>query len=107
MSIFAINHLCREVLRDHTFRAAMKANPAKALAPLDLTEEERRVLDLARPHLIQAHANAALREIFTGKEAFQPILRPDHTNSLPGALVVITHWPLHTDVYRIEANVTD
>ena len=44
MSIFAVNHLCREVLRDHAFRAAMKADPAKALAPLDLTEEERRAL---------------------------------------------------------------
>ena len=44
MSIFAVNHLCREVLRDHAFRAAMKADPAKALAALDLTEEERRAL---------------------------------------------------------------
>ena len=44
MSIFAVNHLCREVLRDHAFRAAMKADPAKALAPLDLTDEERRLL---------------------------------------------------------------
>ena len=44
MSIFAVNYLCREVLRDHTFRAAMKADPAKALAPLDLTDEERRAL---------------------------------------------------------------
>jgi Aromatic-ring-opening dioxygenase LigAB, LigA subunit len=44
MTIFAVNYLCREVLRDHEFRAAMKADPAKALAPLDLTEEERRAL---------------------------------------------------------------
>ena len=44
MSVFAVNHLCREVLRDHGFRAAMKADPAKALAPLDLTDEERRAL---------------------------------------------------------------
>ena len=43
MSIFAVNHLCREVLRDHAFRAAMKADPAKALGPLDLTDEERRL----------------------------------------------------------------
>jgi len=28
----------------------------------DFTDGERRILDLARPHLIQAHANAALRE---------------------------------------------
>jgi hypothetical protein len=44
MSIFAVNHLCREILRDHAFRAAMKADPAKALAPLDLTDEERQAL---------------------------------------------------------------
>jgi hypothetical protein len=44
MSVFAVNHLCREVLRDHAFRAAMKADPAKALAPLDLTEAERTAL---------------------------------------------------------------
>jgi hypothetical protein len=44
MSIFAVNYLCREVLRDHAFRAAMKADPVTALAPLDLTDEERRAL---------------------------------------------------------------
>ncbi len=44
MSIYAVNHLCREVLRDHAFRAAMKADPAAALAPLDLTEAERNAL---------------------------------------------------------------
>ena len=44
MSIFAVNYLCREVLRDHAFRAAMKADPAKALASLDLTDDERRAL---------------------------------------------------------------
>jgi hypothetical protein len=44
MSIYAVNYLCREVLRDHAFRAAMKADPANALAPLDLTDDERRAL---------------------------------------------------------------
>ena len=44
MSIFNVNYLCREVLRDHAFRAAMKADPKAALAPLDLTDEERRAL---------------------------------------------------------------
>ena len=44
MSIFAVNHLCREVLRDHIFRAAMQSAPAKALAPLDLTDDERSAL---------------------------------------------------------------
>jgi hypothetical protein len=41
MSVYAVNHLCRAVLRDHVFRAAMKADPAQALKPLDLTGEER------------------------------------------------------------------
>jgi hypothetical protein len=44
MSVFAVNYLCRELLRDHAFRAAMKADPAKALTPLDLTEPERNAL---------------------------------------------------------------
>ena len=44
MSVFAVNYLCREVLRDHAFRAAMKADPAKALAALDLTDAERKAL---------------------------------------------------------------
>ncbi len=44
MSVFAVNYLCRELLRDHAFRAAMKADPAKALSGLDLTEDERQTL---------------------------------------------------------------
>jgi hypothetical protein len=44
MSIYAVNHLSREVLRDHAFRAAMQADPAKALAPIDLTADERSAL---------------------------------------------------------------
>jgi hypothetical protein len=44
MTVFAVNYLCRELLRDHAFRVAMKADPAKALAPLDLTDDERRAL---------------------------------------------------------------
>ena len=31
-------------LRDHIFRAAMQSAPAKALAPLDLTDDERSAL---------------------------------------------------------------
>lgn len=41
MSVYAVNHMCRELLRDHKFRAAMKEDPAAALAPLNLTTEER------------------------------------------------------------------
>lgn len=51
MSVYAVNYLCRELLRDHAFRAAMKADPAAALAPLNLTQEEREAVlagDVAR-----------------------------------------------------------
>jgi hypothetical protein len=44
MSIYAVNYLCRELVRDHAFRAAMKADPAAALAKHDLTKEERDAL---------------------------------------------------------------
>jgi len=44
MSVFAVNHLCRELLRNHAFRAAMKEDPAKALAALDLAPPEREAL---------------------------------------------------------------
>lgn len=44
MSVFAVNHLCRELLRDHAFRAAMKADPAKALEGKNLTSKERDAL---------------------------------------------------------------
>jgi hypothetical protein len=44
MSIFNVNYLCREVLRDHAFRSAMKADPANALADKDLSADERNAL---------------------------------------------------------------
>jgi hypothetical protein len=46
MSAYAVNKLCRDVLRDHDFRARMKADPAAALAAgkYDLTAEEKRAL---------------------------------------------------------------
>jgi len=44
MSIYNVNHLLRELLRDHAFRAAMKENPAAALENCDLTEAERQLL---------------------------------------------------------------
>lgn len=42
MSVNALNRFCREVLRDHAFRAVMKSDPASAIAKYDLTPEERR-----------------------------------------------------------------
>jgi hypothetical protein len=44
MSVFTVNHICRELLRDHGFRAAMKADPGKALEGKNLTEPERNAL---------------------------------------------------------------
>ena len=44
MSIYNVNYLLRELLRDRAFRAAMKDNPVEALKQCDITEEERRLL---------------------------------------------------------------
>ena len=38
MSIYAVNKLCREALRDAAFRAALKRDPRAAIAPLPLTD---------------------------------------------------------------------
>ena len=59
MSIYAVNYLCREVLRDHGFRAAMKADPAAALAKHELTSDERQALlagVVAKLHRLGANA---------------------------------------------------
>jgi Aromatic-ring-opening dioxygenase LigAB, LigA subunit len=44
MSVYTVNYLLRELLRDHAFRAAMKDDPAEALKKCDITEEERKLL---------------------------------------------------------------
>jgi hypothetical protein len=44
MTVLALNRLCRETLRDHAFRAAMKSDPARAIAAYDLTPDEKRAL---------------------------------------------------------------
>lgn len=44
MSVFNVNHLCREVMRDPTFREALRRAPEDALARYELTEEERSAL---------------------------------------------------------------
>ena len=41
MSVYAVNHLCRELLRNHSFRAAMQADPVKAIEGKSLTPQER------------------------------------------------------------------
>jgi hypothetical protein len=44
MSVYEVNYLCRELLRDKAVREAMKTEPEKALASRDLTGEEREAL---------------------------------------------------------------
>ena len=44
MSAFAVNKLCRDALHDVAFRDALKRDPAAALAPLALTDAERKAL---------------------------------------------------------------
>jgi Aromatic-ring-opening dioxygenase LigAB, LigA subunit len=44
MSALAVNRLCREVLRDHAFRALMQSDPEKGVARFKLTPEEKRAL---------------------------------------------------------------
>jgi hypothetical protein len=44
MSTYAVNKLCRDALHDVAFREALKRDPAAALAPLALTDNERKAL---------------------------------------------------------------
>ena len=44
MSVYAINKLCRDALHDIAFREALKRDPAAAIAPHDLTVDERKAL---------------------------------------------------------------
>ena len=44
MTVHTINKICRQVLRDHDFRARMSSDPASAIAGYDLSDEERNAL---------------------------------------------------------------
>jgi len=44
VSVYAINRLCRDALHDLAFREALKRDPAAAIAPRDLTADERKAL---------------------------------------------------------------
>lgn len=51
MSVYAVNKLCRDALRDLDFREAIKRDPAAAIASRDLSDDERKALldgDVAR-----------------------------------------------------------
>jgi hypothetical protein len=58
MSIFQVQYLCRELLRDHDFRKAMQANPEQALAGKDLTKAELTAMatgDVGKLYKMGAH----------------------------------------------------
>lgn len=44
MSVYQINKLCYRLVFDPGFRQEVKVSPEKALAPLPLTDEERKLL---------------------------------------------------------------
>jgi hypothetical protein len=44
MSVMAANHVCRDQLRDHAFRAQMQKDPKAALASRKLTDAERQAI---------------------------------------------------------------
>jgi hypothetical protein len=44
MSIYFVNAICNRTVHDHAFRAAMKADPAAAIAEYELTGAERAAL---------------------------------------------------------------
>ncbi len=71
MSIYEVNKLCRRALHEEPFRAALQRDPAAALAPLRLTEEERSALlagDVAK--LYELGANAFLLSYLTRWDLF-------------------------------------
>jgi hypothetical protein len=44
MSLYQVNLACRQVIRDPSYRALLKADPARALATFRLTDNERTAL---------------------------------------------------------------
>jgi hypothetical protein len=59
MSIFELNHLCRDAMRDKGLREALRSDPGKALVRYDLSDRERALLlagDVAALHRLGANA---------------------------------------------------
>ncbi len=44
MSTYAINRMCHQLMHDKNWRHAMQVDPERAIATLDLTDEERRLV---------------------------------------------------------------
>ena len=58
MSAYQVNRLCHRLYHDASFRDAVKADPAKAIADWPLTDDERRALlggDVKRLYEAGAH----------------------------------------------------
>ena len=59
MSVYAINRMCHQLMHDKNWRHAMQTDPARAIAGLELTEEERQAVlegDVGRLYLMGANA---------------------------------------------------
>jgi hypothetical protein len=61
MSVYAINRMCHQLMHDKNWRHAMQVDPHRAIATLDLTDKERRlVLEGEVGELYMLGANAFL-----------------------------------------------
>lgn len=59
MSIYAVNRMCHQLMHDKNWRHAMQIDPARAIAPLDLSDEERKAVlagDVGKLYLMGANA---------------------------------------------------
>lgn len=59
MSTYAVNRLCHQLMHDKNWRHAMQTDPKRALAHLDLTDEERTAVlagDVGKLYLMGANA---------------------------------------------------
>lgn len=59
MSIYAVNRMCHQLMHDKNWRWAMQTDPERAVATLDLTEEEREAVlagDVGKLYLMGANA---------------------------------------------------
>ena len=59
MSIYAVNRICHRIFHDDAFRRDVDADPSKALADYDLTDEEMSLLrsgEVGRLYEMGAHS---------------------------------------------------
>lgn len=59
MSIYAVNRMCHQLMHDKNWRHAMQTGPERAIATLELTDEEREAVlagDVGKLYLLGANA---------------------------------------------------